>query len=169
MQRGATLLVLIYLLLAIGLMSMTGFFLARGQYQLIGNLQFQQQAFNQAETALAVAERWLSDRANSQSADFATYNGAARGQYPIDKLADLGLDPESMTWSDSNSIAVGEGRYLIEQLARAVRQPGVSLQVGQGATGACRSVDLFRVVARSSSTRGSSRMVESFFATNGCP
>lgn len=168
MQRGATLLVAISLLLAIGLMSLTGLFLARGQYRLVGNVQFQEQAFNQAETALAVAERWLSDTAHSQSADFTTHNSAARGLYPIGKLAELGLDPGSMTWSDSNSIAVGEGSYLVEQLARAVRQPGVSLQVGQGATGACRSVDLFRVVARSSSTRGSSRMVESFFATNGC-
>lgn len=167
-QRGATLLVVISLLLAIGLMSLTGFFLARGQYQLVGNLQFQEQAFNQAEAASAVAERWLSVSANSQSADFSTYNASAKGIYPIGKLSDLGLDPRTMTWTDTNSIQVGDGRYLVEQLSRSVKLPGGSLQVGQGATGACRSVDLFRVVSRSTSTRGSSRMVETFFATDGC-
>jgi Tfp pilus assembly protein PilX len=167
-QRGATLLVVISLLLAIGLMSMTAFVGSRGQYQLVGNVQHQERAFSQAEAASAVAEEWLSDPANAQLADFATYNPAVRALYPANTMASLGLDPRTMGWNNGNSIAVGEGRYLIEQIARSVSLPGGSLQVGQASTGACRKVDLFRVVAQSASVRGSSRMVETFFATDGC-
>lgn len=167
-QRGATLVVVITLLLAVVVMSLTGFYLARTQYQLVGNLQYQEQAFNQAETASAMAEKWLGDPANAQSPHFTTYNAAAKGLYPAGKLAELALNPLTMAWDDSNSIAAGGGRYLVEQVARAVQLPGGSVQLGQAATGACRAVDLFRVVARSSSTRGSSRMVETFFAADGC-
>lgn len=167
-QRGASLLVVISLLLAIGLMSLTGFYLSRGQYQLVGNIQYQELAFNQAETATAVAEKWLVDGTNAQLPAFTTYDSSTKGLYPIDGLAALGLDPKTMAWNDGNSIVVGEARYVIEQVARAVKLPGGSLQIGQAAGGSCRAVDLFRIVARSELPRGSSRMVETVYATDGC-
>ena len=167
-QRGASLIVVLVLVLALGLMALTAFYLSRGQYQLAGNIQHQEQAFMHAETASAVAEQWISVSANAASTAFDTYDSTAKGLYPIGKLTALGLDPKSMTWGDSNSIVVGEGRYLIERLARAVKLPGSSLQGSQRATGACRAVDLYRIVARSSGTRGASRTVEVFYAAKGC-
>ena len=167
-QRGASLLVVVVMLLAIGLMSLTAFHLARGQFQLVGNLQHQELAFQQAEAAGSTAEQWLGTSSNARLAAFTTYDSASPGLYPAGKLATLGLDVKTMNWSDSNSVADSHGRYFIEQIARASKQPGASMQMGQRASGACRSVDLFRVVARSSSTRGSSRMVETILAADGC-
>ena len=167
-QRGASLLVVVVMLLAIGLMSLTAFHLARGQYQLVGNLQHQELAFQQAEAAGSTAEQWLGTSSNARLAAFNTYDSASPGLYPAGKLATLGLDVKTMNWSDSNSVADSQGRYFIEQIARASKQPGASMQMAQRASGACRSVDLFRVVARSSSTRGSSRTVETILAADGC-
>lgn len=167
-QEGASLLVVLALLLAIGLLTLTGFQLARHQYLLVSNLQFQEQAFTQAETAVAVAEAWLSDETNANLPAFETFDAAAKGLYPMGHLGTLGLDPVSMTWTSSNSLAAGSARYLIEQTGRSVRLPGGSLQVGQATTGACRAVDLFHVVGRSASVRGSSRTIETYFATDAC-
>ena len=169
-QRGATLVVVISLLLAVGLMSLTGLFLARNQYQLVSNLQFQDQAFNDAETAAAAAESWLLDpgSVNDESPAFDIYNTTTPGLYPAGELGNLRRVPETMTWGASNSMAAGQGRYLIEQVDRSITLPGSSLQAVQASTGACNSADLFRIAANSSGTRGSSRMVETIFATNGC-
>ncbi|WP_418321076.1 hypothetical protein [Piscinibacter sakaiensis] len=167
-QRGATLLVVVALLLGMGLMSLTAFFLSRGQYQLVGNIQHLQQAFIRAEATSAAAEQWLGVSTNSQSPGFAAYDTSLKGLYPAGQLAALGRDPASMTWNDSNSIASADGRYLIEQLSRGVKLPGASVQLGQRSSGSCKSVDLFRVVANSGSTRGSSRLIETMFATDGC-
>ncbi len=167
-QRGASLLVIVALLLGMGLMTLTGFYLSRGQYQLVGNIQHLQQAFTQAEATSAAAEQWLSVSTNAQSAGFETYNSGLKGIYPAGRLAALGRDPASMVWGDSNSIATPDGRYLAEQLARGVKLPGASVQLGQRSTGSCTAVDLFRVVSNSASIRGSSRMIETFYATDGC-
>jgi Tfp pilus assembly protein PilX len=168
-QRGASLIMISVMLLAIGLMSLSAFSLSRGQYQLVGNLQYQELAFQQAEAVAATAEQWLAAGSNAQSAGFGTYNGTATpGLYPEGKLAALGLDVKTMAWSNSNSVATNDGRYLIERLAHNSALPGASLQMGQVQTGACRAVDIFRIVSRSAAVRGSSRLIETFIATNGC-
>lgn len=167
-QRGATLLVVVALLLGLGLMSVTAFFLSRGQYQLVGNLQHLQQAFSRAEATSATAEQWLGVGTNAQAPGFATYDSALKGLYPAGQLAALARNPTSMTWSDSNSIATPDGRYLVEQLSKGVKLPDASVQIGQRSTGSCKTVDLFRVVSSSTSSVGSSRMIETMFATDGC-
>jgi len=167
-QRGGTLLVVLVMLLVASLLGLTGFQLARGQFDLAANLQFQEQAFSEAEATMAVAEGWMSTGTNARSAAFATYDANSPGLYPAGKLAALGLDPVTMTWTDSNSIAVEEGRYLIERIARGAVLPGASMQAGQASTGACRSVDLFRIVSQSSALRGASRTIETFHSASGC-
>lgn len=167
-QRGGTLIVVVALILGACLVSLTGLFLARGQGQLVGNIQHQEGAFNEAEASAVVAELWLATGSNARSAVFSTYDASAAGLYPTGKLRELGLDPATMTWGTSNSVSAGAGRYLVERIARAVKVPGASLQVGQRATGSCNQVDIFRVVAQSSSTRGATRMIETMAASNGC-
>ncbi len=167
-QRGTSLLVIVALLLGMGLMSLTAFYLSRGQFQLVGNIQHLQQAFTQAEATAATAEQWLTVPANAQSPGFTTFDSGLKGVYPAGQLAALGRDPSTMTWNDSNSIATADGRYLAEQLARGVKLPGGSVQVGQRNSGSCTAVDLYRVVSTSASVRGASRMIETFFATDGC-
>jgi Tfp pilus assembly protein PilX len=156
------------LLLGMGLMSTTGFLMARGQFQLVSNLQFQELSFNEAEGALAEAEDWLSQPGNAQNAAFTTHTNRKPGLYPLGKMAQLQLDVKTMNWTNSNSMTADTGRYVVEQIADSVRLPGSSLQMGQASTGACRAVDLFRVVARSAATRGASRMIETHFAADAC-
>jgi Tfp pilus assembly protein PilX len=167
-QRGGTLLVVMVMLLVASLLGLMGFRMARGQLDLAANLQFQEQAFGQAEATMAVAEGWMSAGTNARTAAFSTYDASSPGLYPAGKLLELGLDPATMTWTDSNSIAVSEGRYLIERIGRGISLPGASMQVGQASTGACRSVDLFRIVSQSASIRGASRTIETYRSTSGC-
>jgi Tfp pilus assembly protein PilX len=161
------LLVVMVMMLALGLMTLTAFYLARNQYRLVGNIQHLEQAFNQTEAVVATAEDWLNTGTNRKSAAFTTYDTALPQLHPMGHLTAGGLDPKTMAWADTNSLVSGDGRYLIEQLAQGRQMPGNSLQAGQRSA-RCRAVDLFRVVARSNSTRGASRTIESTYAADGC-
>ncbi len=165
--RGISLLIVVVMLMALGLMTLTAFNLARNQYNLVGNIQQIEQAFNQTEAVLATAENWLGSGNNSKSAGFTTYSAAQAHLHPIGQLTESALDPKTMVWGDTNSVGSGDGRYLIELAARSRKLPGTSLQVGQRSA-RCRSVDLFRVQARSNAVRGASRTIESIYAADGC-
>ena len=151
-----------------GLMTLSAFYLSRGQYRLVGNIQQLEQAFNDTEAVSASAEQWLQTGSNAKADGFTTYSSVTPQLYPAGKLAALNLDPKTMSWDDSNSAVLGSGRYLVEQLAANRSMPGGSLQVGQRSTGACRAVNLYRVVARSSGPRGAARLIETLQATNAC-
>ncbi|BDI08056.1 pilus assembly PilX family protein [Sphaerotilus microaerophilus] len=168
-QRGGALIVVIAVVLAIAITTLGAFGLARSQYQLAGNLQFLEQAFNQAEGAAASAENWLSVPGNAHSAGFDTYDpSGSPGMYPTGQLRQLGLDPKTMSWNSGNSLASGDGRYLIERMAQDRKLPGTSLQIGQRRSSGCASVDVFRVVARSNAIRGASRTIETTYVTPYC-
>lgn len=166
-QRGASLYVVLVMLATAGLMTLTAFYMGRNQYRLVGNIQHQEQAFNQAEAVVAQGENWLVTGSNAKSADFTTYNASAGGVYPIGKLAALGRDAKTMNWSASNSIASGDGRYLVTQIAKDLALSGNSLQIGQAAS-SCKAVNVFQVIGRSNPVRGASRTIETTYATPGC-
>lgn len=163
-QRGASLLVIVVMMLALGLMSLTAFYLARNQYRLVGNIQHLEQAFNQTEAVIATAENWLASGSNHRAPAFTTFNAAQPQLHPTLHLTE---DPKTMVWSDANSVAANDGRYLIELLAQSRQMPGNSMQVGQRNV-RCRKVDLFRVTARSDAIRGASRLITTAYATDGC-
>jgi Tfp pilus assembly protein PilX len=166
-QRGASLLIVLTLTAAIGLATLTGFYLSRNQFRLVGNIQHLEQAFNQAEAVVADAEDWLTTGNNSRAAGFGSRDTTQPALYPAGSLASNALDPRTMAWDDTQSTVSGDGRYLIERVAQGRSMPGNSVQVGQR-NARCRAVDLFRVTGRSNSVRGASRTVESAFATEGC-
>ena len=166
-QRGISLVVMLVMVSALGLTMLTAFYQARNQHRLVGNIQHLEQAFNQAEAVVATAENWLNSGTSRNSTAFTTYDATLPQLHPIGRLAASGLDPKTMYWSDTNSLASGDGRYLIEQLANKRQMPGNSMQVGQKNAG-CRAVHLFRVAARSNSLRGASRTIEATYVTDGC-
>lgn len=168
-QGGVTTIVVLAFVLALGVLGIGGFFLAQGQWRLVGNLQSQDRAFSQAEATLALAEKWLSNPANASASAFSSYDSTSKGLYPAGQLATLGWDPKSMTWNDTNSIAAGPGRYIIERIGSDVRPPGTSLQIGQGTAGRCQQVNIYRIVAWSSSVRGTERFIEAVNAYESCP
>jgi len=166
-QRGASLYVVIVMLATMGLMTLTSFYMSRNQHRLVGNIQFQEQAFNQSEAVVAEGENWLTTGSNATSVDFITYNPGARGLYPMGQLATLGLNVKTMTWSDSNSIASGNGRYLVSQIAKDLPLVGSSLQQGQGLT-SCKTVNVFQVTGRSNPVQGAARTIETTYGTSSC-
>jgi Tfp pilus assembly protein PilX len=164
-QRGISLVIVTVLILAVVLMSLSAFYVSRTQYQLVGNIQSSEQAFSAAEATAAGAESWL--LSNSKSAAFETYSDATPHLYPRDYLATNSIKVASMTWSNTNSTSYGDGRYLIELMARNVSQRGDSIKSGPGST-ACKSVDLFRVVAKADAGRGGARTLETLNAAAAC-
>ena len=167
-QRGISLLVVTVLMLAIVLMTLTAFYVSKTQYKLVGNIQASELAFGQAESVSAAARAWVNVPANAKLTAFDTYNATLTAHlYPMGKMAALGHLPGSMTWSNSNSTVSGNGRYLVELLGRNIKKPGDSIGMGQKAT-SCKSVDLFRVVAKADAGQSGSRIIETIEATDGC-
>ena len=167
-QRGISLLVVTVLMLAIVLMTLTAFYVSKTQYKLVGNIQASELAFGQAESVSAAARAWVNVSANAKSDAFDTYNATSTAHlYPMGKMAALGHLPESMTWSNSNSTVSGNGRYMVELLGRNIKKPGDSIAIKQKAT-SCKSVDLFRIVAKADAGQSGSRIIETIEATDGC-
>lgn len=167
-QRGASLIIIVLMVLAMALTTLTAFHLSSNQYRLVANLQHIEQAFNRAEGALALGEEWLGKGDHARAAGFSSFDSASPALHPVGHLALVGLDPKTMSWSDANSVADADGRYLIELLARNRQSIGSGLQIQQRQVGSCSSVDLFRIHATSNSVRGASRTVSSIYATDGC-
>jgi Tfp pilus assembly protein PilX len=163
----AAMFIIVVLLLTLGVMTLTGFYLARGQFRLTANIQHLDRAFNQTEAVAANAESWLNTGSNAKLPAFDTRDPAMPELYPSGELAALSLDPRTMAWDSSNSVDAGDGRYLVEQLIQNHKPQGSSLNMAQK-SGPCSSVDLFRVIARSESVRGSMRLIETTQATDGC-
>jgi Tfp pilus assembly protein PilX len=165
-QRGISLVITTILILAVVLTSLSAFYVSRTQYQLVGNIQSSEQAFSTAESTAAGAESWLLN--NSKSMAFETYAEATPHLYPPGQLGTIGHQVASMVWSDSNSKSYGNGRYLIEQMARNVPLPGSSSELGDEGATACKAVSVFRVTAKAESGRGGARIIETLYATEAC-
>lgn len=58
-QRGASLVTSLIVLSVVALMGLGGVMVANTQFKVAGNLQFQNAAMSDAESAIAVAENWL--------------------------------------------------------------------------------------------------------------
>jgi Tfp pilus assembly protein PilX len=128
---------------------------------MAGNQQFRNIALNNAEAALASAEKWLSD--NMDAADFAVR--VPGGLYPPGTMP----DPVSMTWDDTNSMKADGGgaqRFAIELLSTDHVRPLNSLAACTiyAASSPCPRVNLYRVTARGTSVFGSSKVVQSIYA-----
>lgn len=170
-QRGASSLFLtVILVMVVMLLAVTASVLSNTQFKLAGNIQFENNAFNLAEGAIANAENWLSTGANAKNASFTTYTTNS-SLYPIDYLSSNSIDPMTMTWSNSNSTAVDGNdaqRYLIEKVGADNQPLGTEMEVGGRAHSACQKVDVFRVSARGTSARGTTKFAQSVYSVPSC-
>jgi hypothetical protein len=165
-QRGAALLVILALVLTLGLMGLYMYSSSRTQYQLVGNVQYSEQAFNQVESSVATAENWTA--ANPADPAFDSYSTTTPHLYPIGGLAASSRVPKTMEWTDNNSAVAGLGRYLIEQLAAGIALPGSDMNEGDLDNSACTEVNLYQIHAQSGSVKGTTRMVNVDYATKAC-
>ena len=158
------------MLVMVMLLGVSAVMLSRSEFRLAGNLQFRTTAFNDTETAVITAEQWVG--ANYLHAGFTTYDSSGTPWlHPIGHLAALSApnnDPLTMTWDNTNSLIVGNSRYLIERIGLNKKLIPTSLNVGGNKATGCTQVDLYRVVARGESLRGTTRFIQTIYSVLSC-
>jgi Tfp pilus assembly protein PilX len=168
-QRGATLVVALLVLVLIMMIGITAVTVSKTQFTLAGNLQFEDAAMNNAEAALASGEAWLtSGSGNYNNAGFTSagyLNNATKVNYLYPN--NVTVDPLTMTWSDSNSLAVtgtsGKQRYYIQQLTINSSLGGTDLSIRQGSF-LTQKVNTYVITARGESARGAVKFVQSNYS-----
>jgi len=187
-QRGATLVVALLILVLIMMIGITAVSTSNTQFKLAGNLQFEDSAMNNAETAVTAAENWLATGLNYNNAAFTGVaattspdprsNVATPHLFPRTSVAtvragrDTGANsPYTMTWDDTNSIAVGgtTQRYHIELMSQNNRLQGSSQAVGGRASSGCNQVNTYVITGRGTSARGAVKFVQSYYSVLNCP
>lgn len=185
-QRGATLVIALLVLVLIMMIGITSISTSETQFKLAGNLQFEDSALNNAETAVTEAENWLSSGSNYD-------NGAFTGVDPTtspDPGPDAGTPallarttvvairaardrlPLTMTWSDANSAKVSDNprqRYFIELMSLKNKLQGSSQVVGGRTSSGCNQVNTYQITGRGDSARGATKFVQSYYSVLNCP
>jgi len=172
-ERGASSLFLtVILVMVVMLLAVTASVLSTTQFRLAGNLQFENIAFNLAETAVANAESWLGTGTNAKSGGFTTRAAdTAPAIYPIGYLATNSIDPLTMTWANTNSLVVDSDenkRYLIEKYGADNQPLGTGLDSGGRALTGCQKVDVFLITARGLSARGTTKSIQTTYSVPSC-
>ena len=181
-QGGATLVIALLVLVLIMMIGITAVTTSNTQYKLAGNLQFEDDAINRAESAVAAAEQWLSTGTNYSNAGFTTFAvGATPHLKPIGHMAAQAApanNPLTMEWVDAtedaataNSLMVGGNvtqRYLIELMSRNNRLQGSSQVVGGRTSSGCNQVNTYQITGRGTSARGAVRYVQSYYSVLSC-
>lgn len=160
-QHGSSLVVTMIMLVVLMLMGVSAVVVSNAQYRMAGNLQFQNLALNNAESAVAQAESWIT--ANHANAGFV--DRSPGGLYPVG----MNPDPYTMAWNDDTSVKVdlfGSQRFMIEMLAQDRVLPSNSIGTCNvyGLSGPCPRVNVYRITGRGASIRGAAKMVQSIFA-----
>ncbi len=187
-QKGATLVIALLILVLIMMIGITAVSTSNTQFKLAGNLQFEDSALNNAETAVTAAEAWLATGTNYASAGFTAYDRPTNPQLlPIGYLAGLASpdnSPLTMTWRDStddvntaNSISVNDPiggarntsqRYYVELMSTNNRLQGSSQVVGGRTSSGCNQVNTYLITGRGASARGAVKFVQSYYSVLSC-
>ncbi len=184
-QRGATLVIALLVLVLIMMIGITAVSTSDTQFKLAGNLQFEDSALNNAETAMSTAESWLSAGTNYSNAAFTGIDPATNPdpgsdaatpellpRTTVDAIRAARVNrPFSMTWADTNSAAVGGNtqRYTIELMSVNSRLQGSSQVIGGRASSGCNQVNTYLITGRGTSARGATKFVQSYYSVLSCP
>jgi len=168
-QRGVTaLFVTLIVLLVMMVLGISAALLSGTQFKLAGNLQHENAAFNLAEGSTAAAQNWLTSGANFKDSGFSS-SGTAAHLYCIPGSAGCTRspgDPLTMTWNDTNSLAVSGDdtqRYQIQKVASCQVALGSESSVGGRIKAPVERADLFRVTARGTSVKGTNRVLQTTY------
>lgn len=131
-QSGATLVMALIVLIVLMILGVSAVITANSQFKMAGNLQFENQAKNNAENQIALAEVWLAANVN-----------AAWPCFP-------GKGP---------AISAGKDSYQITTLGCAIAPPGNSSGTGGSPPANPVKINLFQITGHGASARGASRDV----------
>lgn len=173
-QRGATLVIAMLVLVLIMMIGITAISTSDTQFKLAGNLQFEDSALNNAESAVTAAEAWLTTGTNFNDAGFTTADIAKPQLLPrvLPRPATRDTNPVTIAWSDTNSVIVPGNplqRYRIEQMSLNNKLTGSSQVVGGRVSTACNQVNTYLITARGESARGATKLVQSYYSVLSCP
>ena len=161
-QRGLALVMSLVILLVLTLLGVTAMNTSNLQILMTGNSQYQTTALNKAESVLRTAEDVISDFIGTPGATY-----PASGYYNIPG----GATPINLTtfdWADANVIIAGSSKYIIEFTGtEELDSASKAWRQDQGIIG--DDVSVFRITARTPSTRGAMRYVQSIFVTIAAP
>lgn len=158
-QKGMTLMVAMITLVVLMLLGLGAMTASNTMFKLAGNLQFQNEAKNRAESALIKAETWLvasvGTTPNSTNAGFTTT--AAPYYAPGTTLSPL------TSWPNAASAPATGEQFIIQRITSTqVVPPGYTICFPQPCqTTLPPKYHLYRVIARGQSSRGAVRYVES--------
>jgi len=162
-QSGSTLMVTMIILILIMLLGVAAINSSDMQFKLTGNLQFEEMAMNNAETAVNAAERWLETVAATQPSassvvDLSSWNNSI----------------ETMTWDNSNSTRVigADGtandnqRYVIGYVStNASPLAGIGLNCFDPANEHnFDCVNTYVITGRGESGRGAVKFIQTYYA-----
>jgi Tfp pilus assembly protein PilX len=177
-QQGATLVIALLILVLIMMIGITAISTSNTQYKLAGNLQFEDGAMNNAETAVTMAENWLTNPAvkNWDDGRFKLPVDPATSQlFPFDpatpRPATRDASLLAMDWTDnakSLSVAGNTQRYVIEKLSQGNRLAGSDVGVGGRASAGCNLVNTYLITGRGTGGRGAVKFVQSYFSVLSC-
>lgn len=135
-QSGATLVIALVILIVLMILGIGTVMTANSQFKMAGNLQFENQAKNNAENQLAQAENWLKA------------NGGPTSNYV------LGVPVK---------VANGKDSYTVILRGANKTPSGGSGAVGTPPPGGTASVNLFEITGHGESARGASRDVVAIY------
>lgn len=176
-QRGATLVIALVILVLIMMIGITAISTSDTQFKLAGNLQFEDSALNNAESAVNAAEfAFASGALRYSDSGFTTYaQGATPHLYPIATA----VNPLTINWVDqsedganANSMMVAGSsaqRFIIQMLSTNNRLQGSSQVVGGRTSTGCNQVNTYLITGRGVSARGSTKFVQSVYSVLSCP
>lgn len=174
-QTGATLIIALLLLVVILLTGLAAMNNSGSQFKLAANAQYESQALNKAETAIATAENWLSTGSNFSASGFTTYTAAVTPHlYPVGRVASLSAPNNNhltMDWSDNNTLTVAGDttqRYMIELLSKDNRLQGSNQGITGRAVTGCNRVNIYRITARGQAARNAVKVVQSIYSVKSC-
>ena len=176
-QRGATLVIMLVVLVLIMMLGVAAVNTSITQYKLAGNLQFEDSAMNNAEAAIAGAEGWLSTGTNFNNIGF--FGTTVAHLYPVGSAAAILATPLTTAWTNSNSFCVGSSdsnctdgnpnqRYVIQLLSINNSLIGSSQTVGGRLSSSCNSVNIYQIIGRGSSGRGASKTIQVHYTVLTC-
>lgn len=186
-QSGSTLIISLIILIILMLLGVTAINTSDTQYKLAGNLQFEDSAMNNAETAVSTGEAWIAGSVagvpSYQNAGF-TYATSCSDTHDLANpvniyalnittpcLTSLFGDPLTMTWDDGNSLTVSGNtnqRFIIELMSINNTLLGSSAGSGGRSSSGCNKVNTYRITARGVSARGATKFVQSYYSVLSC-
>lgn len=156
-ERGSSLIISMIVLIIMMLLGVTAINSSGTQFKLAANLQFENMALNNAETAVKSVERLLETLPSTVSAPAAS------------SVASL-PDPLAMAWTDADSIQVVAGdddqRYVIGFVGtQASPLAGIGLDcTDPGNEKNYDCVNTYLITARGQGQRGAVKFIQTYYA-----